>query len=472
MFLVIIIFSCSVCFAKNEKALWGRDYYGHVKEAIDGADDSIYMVMYLVSLDAHNKNSSVFKLIDSLVKAKERGILVKVILDRDWKRLQKNKRAYDYLRQNGINVLYDEVSKVMHSKALVIDKRKVIVGSTNWTEAALTESNELSLYLENKAIAKEIIKRIDEIKLSRFEKKQEKPPLLIYRWFMEDPSLAGRMMTTSDERAFDVYLFLLKGFDGNKEDEIVVDYEKLADSLGIKEKMSKNAYRRQINKVLRKLEHKYGLIEFNPVWGKEAEVKLLDYFNKDEVYQYPLERYFPVPCEYWQWGWNKQFSFREKYCYFINLYMLSFSQDYPYWQGSTNGLAKMFSVSPWLIKKGMGGIRRLNIIEIEYGELTKEGRAKGDITNYKILGIYSEEEMMKKCQELRDKYGKKNFRLARRFSKVVFKENDPEIVEKMIKLIDEYGETEVKKAVKIVAKKSVQNPKRKFGYIVGIVKRQ
>jgi hypothetical protein len=467
--LILVLGVGGVCRGENETLLWGKDYFEFVQRGLEGADNSIYMIMYRVSFDAHNKDSLVYRLMDSLVKAKDRGVEVKVILDYDWEAVQKNKRAFDFLRENGVDVFYDDVSTVTHSKVLVIDRKMVIVGSTNWTEAALGKSNELSVGLESEELAREIIEHFKQIKLIEKEAVIEKSPLLVYRRFMEGEDLASRMIRTSDERAFDMYLFLLKEFDGNPKGKLVVDYEKLADGLGLAQQMDRISYRRQINRSLKKLKDTYGLINLSLAYGREGEVQLLDYNDKMKSYEHPGSRFFALPAAYWDEGWNRRLALREKYCYFINLYMLSFSEAHPYWQGSINGLAKMFAVSPWFIQKGMQELRRLNIIEIEYSEFIGDRHPKGSNTKYKLVGLYSPQMLEKSWKDLAVKFGEEKVKLARKFAGVVFKENDPEIIEKMIGLINKYGQDKVEAAIRVVAEKSVQNPKRSFSYLVGIL---
>ena len=56
------------------------------------------------------------------------------------------------------------------------------------------------------------------------------------------------------------------------------------------------------------------------------------------------------------------------------------------------------------------------------------------------------------------------------FAEIVFKENDPVVVENIIKLTKEYGKDKVKKAYDIVSQKAPDNPKRIHRYAVGIIK--
>ncbi|MBU0651227.1 hypothetical protein KKC59_04890, partial [bacterium] len=74
------------------------------------AKKSIYMVMYLVSFKESNKKSKVYALVNDLVEARERGVEVKVVLDRtydcnredDFDDDTKNEEAFNYLKSKGV----------------------------------------------------------------------------------------------------------------------------------------------------------------------------------------------------------------------------------------------------------------------------------------------------------------------------------------------------------------------------------
>ena len=97
----------------------------------------------------------------------------------------------------------------------------------------------------------------------------------------------------------------------------------------------------------------------------------------------------------------------------------------------------------WYISNGMQELRKLNIIDIRYSKFAK----------------------------LSERYGEANVQKAREYAKVVFKENDPEAIETLLKLTTDYGEEAVKKAVRIVSKKRPDNPKRSFAYLKGIIEK-
>ena len=128
--------------------------------------------------------------------------------------------------------------------------------------------------------------------------------------------------------------------------------------------MDREGYRRQLIKTLKKIEEIYGLIKFEPVFGKNAKVTLLDLENKEKPYIYPEGNFFLIPGEYFISRWDITLSFKAKYCYLINLYKASQNSGNPWWGDSREILSKQFHLNIDTISQGMMELRRSNIIEI------------------------------------------------------------------------------------------------------------
>ena len=468
-------------YSANVLDISGKKYYPAVKQAIEGAEDSIYVVMFQVSLNPYNKTSQVYKLVDELLTAYKRGVNVKVILDQNvdfvnlkdidkWVAEGKNAWCFKMLKEAGIDVYYDNLTTYTHAKAIVIDKKIVIMGSANWSENAFSRNVETNVLIRSEELANEILEYFNKIKID------EKANIPISRtnvpisWeFLESSKLAGRMLTKRDERAFDIYLLLLREFDGNSKSEIILDYDEMAAHLGLFDRMKKTDYRRQIIKSLRKLEDTYKLIRFEPEYGKNAVITLLSYGNPGEIYKAPKEWYFQVPDNFWEYGWNRKLSMRAKFCYFINLAYMSISNAKPWWFSSGDVLSERFNVGKWVISKGMQELRRENLIDVAYdspkGNSYKTLLAK----SYKVLLLYSPEWLEAEWDRLELTYGSKSLNKAREYAKIVFKENDPQAVEDIIIMMESFGEEPVKKAFAIVAKKSTSNPKKCYAYVKGIL---
>lgn len=197
-------------------------------------------------------------------------------------------------------------------------------------------------------------------------------------------------------------------------------------------------------------------------------VRLLNYPAKTP-YSPPREQYCSIPDKYWSYGWHKIFSFPEKYCYLINLSRTS-SNASRSWPGYITGLAKQFSISSNTLWRGMQGLRKLNIIEMEYPDYPQAGGYKRDEPiRFRLLGLYSTEFLKKEKIRLAELYGEERFKKAAGYAEIVYKGNDIQVIEDIIKKTDEYGPDQVDRAFKIVSEKSAANRKRSYKYVVGIL---
>ena len=129
-----------------------------------------------------------------------------------------------------------------------------------------------------------------------------------------------------------------------------------------------------------------------------------------------------------------------------------------------------FNLSRDTIIRGMKGLRKLNIIEIEYPPYPEGGgfEARSPI-RFRLLGLYSPEVLKKEKDRLLRLYGQKLFKEAAEYAEIVYRGNDIQAIEDIIENIGEYGIDKVDRAFRIVSKKAPDNPKRSYKYVVGIL---
>lgn len=89
---------------------------------------------------------------NALIKAKKRGVDVRVILD---KTNNENSRSQArHVMQAGIEVTIDPVVGIAHNKVMIIDKKKVITGSFNFSDSADTRNAENVLLIDDTQMAR------------------------------------------------------------------------------------------------------------------------------------------------------------------------------------------------------------------------------------------------------------------------------------------------------------------------------
>jgi hypothetical protein len=443
------------------------------------------MVMYIVEVSPQRTDTLAYGLLSELIKAKKRGVAVKVILDQnidfvrkryasDWRAQRKSYWCFKMLKDAGIDVSYDDITNYTHAKAIIVDEEIVISGSANWTQAGLARSVEVNTLIKSKEFVKELLAYFAKIKPDKESGKSTEwtQPGLNLSWeFLKNSSLAPQMMKRADERAFDVYLLLLREFNYERNPEISLKYDEIARALGLSEKMDRLAYRRQINKTLKKLEAGYRLIKCETGYDRQAKVTLLDYEQKNNIYAELEKDYFKLPLAFFDYGWQRELSMRAKFCYLVCAANNSISDSPPWWSESTKSLSKQFGgVSIFVFQKGMGELRKRKLLDVLYDVLVKEPDKRLPKA-YKLLELYDPNELEERLAYLEEGYGQKRYREARRYAEIVFEENNYEVIEDIIKSMDIYGEDKVREAFSIAAKKRVDNPKRKYSYVVGILKK-
>lgn len=451
-------------------------YYETALTQINNAKSSIEVVMYLVSLFPSQPDSQVNQLVNALIKAKERGVQVKVILDQNMDFTEegggpttqnKNEAAYELLKENNIPVFFDESQTYTHAKALVIDQETVILGSTNWSKGALTRNNEANALIRSKVFAADILNEINKIKVQDAPVVSAKT-VILSEDFVTQEKWIGKMVNEPDERAFDIYLYLLKEFDGNKESKITLNFKLLAESLGI-ESMGNEAYRRQIIKVLNKLQSEYGLLDYKPEGqNKDATITLKDPNDPKVNYRIPTINYLEIPVTYWDYHWSRTLLFPAKVMYLLNLAHTSTSS--PSWYTSRNMISKTHHISETFVTDGTRDLKKLNLLNIEYGPIDRNNYHERPANTYTPKPLYDPEELKKELVQLEQKYGKEKLGRAVQVSSVVFQENNIETIQAFIDLEDQYGQAVVEKAAQKIAQQKADNPKRNVGYLINTIK--
>ncbi len=108
---------------------------------IERANKSIDLAMYSFTLDSIG---------ETLVRAKERGIRVRVILESE--RIDRYSE-YGRLRAAGVEVELDRNSYLMHNKFMVIDGGVVLTGSFNYTWSGDKKNDENLVVIVDEGIA-------------------------------------------------------------------------------------------------------------------------------------------------------------------------------------------------------------------------------------------------------------------------------------------------------------------------------
>lgn len=443
----------------------GRNYFTSVHQLLQKAGKSIYVVMYFINFDP-SKANNVSVLVNDLVTAHKQGVKVKVILDRNMQYAkggvddafdveEKNQRAFDFLKEAGVEVYYDNINTITHAKAIVVDDSVVIVGSTNWSASSLDRNNETAVLVNSPEIAKKFIDYCNSIAIDNEESNKK---AVSYITLSEDilKGPLARFIKTDNKGCWNLYMYLIR--QNTPGVKIDFDHSLAQVDVGIKGDMDR--YRARINEDLKALDKEFGLIEAKVAYGKNAEVVLKPLVETNKPY-------FEIPKTFWEYGWNKRLSLAAQYCLFIQF--MESGPNHQKWFQSKKNLAKEFNISDTTISNGMLELKRWNLIDTEWGTL-EEGFADRPANRYRLKNLYSTDDFNAELDKLKGRYGADNLGKAVEFAKIVLDEYNLEHIEDIAVLINENGIDKVKSAFDKVSKYKVGNPMRTLRYVAGIVR--
>ncbi|MCH9630914.1 MAG: Cardiolipin synthase [Chlamydiia bacterium] len=108
-----------------------------IKELIDQASSTIDIAMFTLT---HKE------LINSLIKAKERGVSIKIYLDRTSSN-GASKKAFEKIKSASIPVFTNVGQELLHHKMMLVDGSVFVLGSANWTGSAFAKNQDFFLII-------------------------------------------------------------------------------------------------------------------------------------------------------------------------------------------------------------------------------------------------------------------------------------------------------------------------------------
>lgn len=113
-------------------------------------------VIQTISMSKKNLDICLFtisenQIADAVIQQKQKGINVRIITD-DEKIMDRGSDIFRF-KHKGIEVKIDSNQSLMHHKFAIVDRKKVITGSFNWTRSASEINNENIVITDNYRIA-------------------------------------------------------------------------------------------------------------------------------------------------------------------------------------------------------------------------------------------------------------------------------------------------------------------------------
>ncbi len=148
------------------------EYFYALRDAIDGARHSIFIAIYLFKTSPYPTNRAT-AIMHALIRAAKRGVQETILMERsdvpdDFINVE-NAKTGRRLQEAGAKVFWDRPDRKLHIKAVVIDHHIVFLGSHNLTHSAMKYNQEMSLMLNDPALANQIIRKISRFSRTPFK---------------------------------------------------------------------------------------------------------------------------------------------------------------------------------------------------------------------------------------------------------------------------------------------------------------
>ncbi|MBX3358357.1 MAG: hypothetical protein KF745_08010 [Phycisphaeraceae bacterium] len=148
--------------ASESMVLPGRQYYYYTRDEIRAAQRSVDVLMFHIAWPKQNHPTRA--LLDALIAAHNRGVRIRVLVDRDrrgdpYRSQVINAAAVQYLLRHGVSVRTDRENRLLHSKMIVIDQEQTIIGSHNWSAGSFFGYDDLSMAVLSEDFARDSNRR-------------------------------------------------------------------------------------------------------------------------------------------------------------------------------------------------------------------------------------------------------------------------------------------------------------------------
>jgi phosphatidylserine/phosphatidylglycerophosphate/cardiolipin synthase-like enzyme len=117
-----------------------KDFPLVVIPLIDSAVNSIDIIVYDWRFYKHDHECSVSQFNEAVARACARGVNVRCLVQ--------NANVVNALKQIGCNARLLNSKRILHTKLIIIDKKRVVLGSHNYTQSAFTSNYEASIFVK------------------------------------------------------------------------------------------------------------------------------------------------------------------------------------------------------------------------------------------------------------------------------------------------------------------------------------
>lgn len=149
--------------------LMNRDYVSYLLDAISSAKWRIWAMIFIADVRPNNDmNQSIRWLIKNLSYAKWKNVDIKIIIGKSDKTLNidiADITTVKYIKEHDLPVKIFNSSEdySLHSKYIILDKKKIILGSHNWSDGSFNRYIEDSIAVISSDLTYELTKEFLEV---------------------------------------------------------------------------------------------------------------------------------------------------------------------------------------------------------------------------------------------------------------------------------------------------------------------
>ncbi len=455
-FLFFLLSSFSFCSAEDVQILTDSEYYPAVLDGVKGAKSSIYILMPAIEVKAEKQGDPIYDLVDALVQASKSRVFVQVVLeDAD---ADKSRRADEILSEGKVRVSYDESGENLADRIIVIDREKCILGSHDFSKSSLhgLGDRETSVAIISKDIADELIKKINNIRMSQPNFIPESRRIKVPATFLLGTNKpADELFDDNEEKLFDLYLSLLRQSAILKSTKFRPDHKKILLDLDLPQEIEEDEDASYYKGIMSSL-----LVDL------DTDYRIISYDGQSDIVDLRLEgisNFIMLPMEYFDSGWDNRLSFGAKYFYLINLHEQRNAGRLPYWKMSVAEIADKYATEEKVVTDASKELSKFGILIVESAS---DGSGQN---KYFLKELYSPEYIKQEIDFLKNQLGTSNVNHAVKFAEEIGQPHNLRAIRMYVDLIKKYGFEKVKSANAEVAKFSFGDPRRSINYAVHLL---
>jgi len=116
-----------------------KDFPRVVIPLIESALDSIDIIVFDWRFYKNDPANAVSSFNHAIARASARGVNIRALVQ--------NSGVCDSLKRIGVDARVLNSKRILHTKLIIIDKRRIIIGSHNYTQHAFTSNEEASIFV-------------------------------------------------------------------------------------------------------------------------------------------------------------------------------------------------------------------------------------------------------------------------------------------------------------------------------------